>query len=493
VSFEGNLQLSAPDWKNTTISDVFSRRIFKPLPPKPEALHLILEAFRSFNAAFPIFEPTSFMATFDAHYSDDQHEAPAWWACLNVVLALAHRFRAIRTLNSQFEDREAWGYLQNALAVVTQLTMMGSGLLAVQAMLGMAIVLQGTPNPLPTYSLISATIRLAQNMGLHRQYQGPGLSAPEIEQRKRVFWIAYLLDKDISLRTGQPPAQDDEDMDVDLPTQAVNLDSSGGDDVNFLNVRIGLAIIQSQIYKRLYSVRAKRQSEVERLVVVEELDGILKTWKERVPINFDGGDTRSLADGSLLPSMVHKTILKFTYLSALHAIHRSASRNTQWHAECSKSREHLKLPVSGLQKKPACISEARKSIKLLSSLPQGDYAYIWILLHIFVSASTTLLSDIIYNPGHPLVNEDFRIVFPLLKLLKMLEKDGRNLDVARMVECLEALWRDAKRAVEDLSWNITSGTYYDGVRGGSDISDSNRSEKESVEDFIRRIESISAG
>jgi len=433
------------------------------------------------------------MATFDAHYSNDQHEDPAWWACLNVVLALAHRFRAMRAPNIQFDDREAWGYLQNALAVATQLTMMGSGLLAVQAMLGMAIVLQGTPNPLPTQGLISATIRLAQNMGLHEQYQGPGLSLPEIEQRKRVFWIAYIVDRDISLQTGQPPAQDDEEMDVDLPADTINLDTSGGDGINFLNVTIGLAIIKSQIYKGLYSIRAKRQSEIERLIVVEELDSILKTWKERVSINLDGGDTRYPPDGSRLPNIVHKTILKFKYLSALDAIHRSAPQNSQWHAKSSGSQENFKLRVSGLQKNLVCISEARKAIHVFSRLPQGDYAYIWILLHTFVSASTTLLSEILHNPGHPLVKDDFRIVFPLLKLLKKLEKDGRNLDVARMVEFLEALWGNAKKAVERLSCNMKGGIYFEDVREGFGISESSGSGKESLEDFIRRIELISAG
>ena len=54
----------------------------------------------------------------------------------------------------------------------------------------------GTPNPQPTYFFIAAAIRLAHSIGLHKKGAGFNLNASEAEQRKRVFWIAYMLDRE---------------------------------------------------------------------------------------------------------------------------------------------------------------------------------------------------------------------------------------------------------------------------------------------------------
>lgn len=57
--------------------------------------------------------------------------------------------------------------------------------------------LLGTPNPQPSFFLVAAAIRLANSIGLHKRGSGFNLNPVEIEQRKRVFWIGYLLDKEL--------------------------------------------------------------------------------------------------------------------------------------------------------------------------------------------------------------------------------------------------------------------------------------------------------
>jgi hypothetical protein len=57
--------------------------------------------------------------------------------------------------------------------------------------------LMGTPNPQPSFFLVAAAIRLSHSLGLHKKAQMfTGLEHSEMEQRKRVFWIAYMLDKE---------------------------------------------------------------------------------------------------------------------------------------------------------------------------------------------------------------------------------------------------------------------------------------------------------
>lgn len=59
-----------------------------------------------------------------------------------------------------------------------------------------SLFLQGTPNPQPAFFLVAAAIRLSHSIGLHKRGSGFGLNPVEVEQRKRVFWIAYCLDKE---------------------------------------------------------------------------------------------------------------------------------------------------------------------------------------------------------------------------------------------------------------------------------------------------------
>ena len=56
--------------------------------------------------------------------------------------------------------------------------------------------MQGTPNPQPVFFLVSAALRLAHSIGLHKRGSDFNLNEIESEQRKRVFWIGYLMDKE---------------------------------------------------------------------------------------------------------------------------------------------------------------------------------------------------------------------------------------------------------------------------------------------------------
>ena len=59
-----------------------------------------------------------------------------------------------------------------------------------------ALFLLGTQNPQPSFLLVAAATRLAHSIGLHKKGSAFNLNPVEVEQRKRVFWIGYLLDKE---------------------------------------------------------------------------------------------------------------------------------------------------------------------------------------------------------------------------------------------------------------------------------------------------------
>jgi len=371
-------------WKPDVFGDLFRRTIFRELPPKPEALSLLKDYFENFNCIFPLFHQPTFMHLVERQYSSDPYTGSGWWASLNVALAIAHRLRIMSNLVPKEEEDKAWDYMKNAMATFPELIMRNTDLLSVQAILGMALFMQGTPNPQPSFLLIAAAIRLSHTIGLHKRGTGFQLNPIEIEQRKRVFWIAYMLDKDLCLRCGRPPAQDDDDMNVELP-DADPADgigniplADGKGKMNLFRVMCELAIVESKVYKRLYSTKASKQSEGELLKAIGELDKELEDWKDRIPIDFR---PEHEIKASHTPLILHIVMLHFNYYNCLCTIHRMSIHRGYWTDRLSN------FAIRGLNARPInprifssaalCTSAARASISLLKYIPPGDASCVW--------------------------------------------------------------------------------------------------------------------
>lgn len=372
------------NWKPEVFADLFPRPVFLPLPAKQEAMSLLKDYFDNFNCMFPLFHRPTFMHLVERQYSDDPYSGSGWWASMNVALAIAHRLRVMSNLVPHEEDEKAWGYMKNAMAVFSELAMRNTDLLSVQALLGMALFMQGTPNPQPASLLVGTAIRLSHNIGLHKRGTGFNLNPIEIEQRKRVFWIAYMLDKDLCLRSGRPFAQDDDDMNVELP-QAEPEDNIGNipladgkGKMNLFRVMCELAIIESRVYKTLYATKATKQKDGELLQTIGELDQELEDWKDRMPIEYR---PENEIQASHTPLILHVVMLHFTYYNCLTTIHRMSIHRGYWTSRLSN------FAIQGLNAKPLnprvfnsaalCTSAARASISLLKYIPQGDSSVVW--------------------------------------------------------------------------------------------------------------------
>lgn len=443
------------NWKPEIFGDLFRRPIFRPLPPKPEALSLLKDFFENFNCMFPLFHQPTFMHLVERQYSNDPYQSTGWWASLNCCFAFAHRLRVMSNLVPQEEDEKAWAYLKNAMAVFPELTMRSTDLLAVQALLAMALFLQGTPNPQPTFVLISSAIRLAHSIGLHKRGTGFNLNPIEIEQRKRVFWIAYMLDKDLCLRAGRPPAQDDDDMNVELPDAdpADNIGNiplaDGKGKMNLFRVMCEIAQIEGKVYNRLYSTRAMRQSPGELLNTIGELDQELDEWKDRLPIDFR---PEHEIKASHTPLILHVVMLHLTYYNCLTTIHRMSVQNGYWTSRLSN------YAIQGLNTKPLnprifssaalCTAAARASVSLLKYVPEGDLSVVWLVLYFPVSALMTLFANILQNPLDHRAKSDAKLMNVVVTFLSKLGQEAETGGVHRMLGVCAEFERIAKLVIE---------------------------------------------
>ncbi|KAI1215065.1 N-terminal binuclear Zn cluster-containing protein [Annulohypoxylon truncatum] len=442
-------------WKPEIFSDLFHRPIYRPLPPKPEALSLLKDYFDNFNCMFPLFHQPTFMHLVERQYSNDPYQGSGWWASLNVALAIAHRLRVMSNLVPQEDDDKSWAYMKNAMGVFSELTMRNTDLLSVQALLGMASFMQGTPNPQPSFLLVAAAIRLSHSIGLHKRGSGFNLNPVEIEQRKRVFWIAYMLDKDLCLRSGRPPAQDDDDMNVELP-DADPMDNIGNipladgkGKMNLFRAMCELTVIESQVYKKLYSTKATKLSEGELLQTIGELDKQLETWKDNIPIDFR---PEHEIKASHTPLILHVVMLHFSYYNALTTIHRMSVHHGYWTSRLSN------YAIQGLNARPLnprvfasaalCASAARASIQLLKYIPQGDFSCVWLILYFPVSALVTLFGNILQNPLDPRAKSDTKLMNLVVTFLSTLGQEAETGGVHRMLGVCSEFERIAKIVID---------------------------------------------
>ncbi|QPC74534.1 hypothetical protein HYE68_005286 [Fusarium pseudograminearum] len=337
------------------------------MPASTTAFELIEEAFSSYNRFLPLFDEEEFMREFQLKYSSSNSMDTAWWACLNVVLSIAYRLRAIHKSDSTLENNLAFVHIQNALNVVSDLLVCDQSLSAVRALAGMACVLQGTSNPEPAAMLIAAALRLAHAMNMHRESSNVGLTESQAEKRRRLFWMVYILDKDISLRMERPFGQDDDDMDVLLPSDG-NLEPSRQ---GLFNLRIGLAIIQGQVYKELYSTRAIQKTNTQRAAAAQNLSSLLSYWKSNAEMELPEDHSMSLEPG-VPGETVHWVVLRLTYIHCLTMIDRHLPRPTS----SFPNQEH-NSPEVLLAPDSVCVVESRKAIGLVEVIPQGDCSCVW--------------------------------------------------------------------------------------------------------------------
>ncbi|KAM0354959.1 hypothetical protein ACHAPU_000800 [Fusarium lateritium] len=303
-------------------------------------MHMIGTFLNTFNSVLPLFHPDSLLRLVGETYAlQPRQRDPVAWAAINVVLALA-----CQQIPSGEETDLQYGiasdYLNKAQSVTWAVTIGETRLLNIQTLVGMAMVLQTMSDMTPASIIIAAAMRLIHKMGLHDRRSTEHLDATERTQHARVFWLAYILDKDLSMRTKQPSFQLDDDIDLDLPVSAAAIENgdsgsgivvtvNGNTQMDYFLARVQLAHIQGNVYDHLFSTRASKSSPDERRVIREGIVNALDEWKASIPADFNA--TNVIATTNNNPSMaaficnIHTTSLLCLVLNT-----RSHAWDEQW-------------------------------------------------------------------------------------------------------------------------------------------------------------------
>jgi len=167
---------------------------------------------------------------------------------------------------------------------------------------------------------------------------------------RQLFWLCYTLDKEISLRTLQPPSIDDDHCDLTLPAgylESQYIDKHRFADVGSLDETavpilpgdLRLNIIKSKVCRLLYSAAAFRKTDAELLRDIRELDDELEKWRLSIPetirpvLSIWKGTTCSGGFKPEGPESIRTIVINFEYHYLLASIHRATGRCLAWGKE----------------------------------------------------------------------------------------------------------------------------------------------------------------
>ncbi|KAM5513476.1 fungal specific transcription factor [Fusarium oxysporum f. sp. phaseoli] len=163
---------------------------------------------------------------------------------------------------------------------------------------------------LPSASILNGVAcQMVITLGGHVDVPGlPDHGEASREERERchlraLFWICYLFDKEIALRSGQPPFLTDSYCDLTPPDKGMThffADGTGQRFFPYLFGDIGLSLLKGRADRQLYSVHASRKLEAELLRDIPELDSALEEWRSSLPAQIRPSLSMSRAS---LPSL----------------------------------------------------------------------------------------------------------------------------------------------------------------------------------------------
>lgn len=164
----------------------------------------------------------------------------------------------------------------------------------------------------------------------------------EASQLRLLFWLCYIFDKDIALRTGQPPLMSGDYCDLTLPDNYMecyfyleDLNEDLNDAHEELTPHLPgdprLSYLKDKTCRLLYSAHAQKKSDAEILRDIRELDDELENWRQTIPPDFRPSlsipeKKQEILRGMQLPRSMRHIGLHLEYHHLMTTIHRASER-----------------------------------------------------------------------------------------------------------------------------------------------------------------------
>lgn len=467
TTIAANVEDQHPDDDDHTISPM-------KLPPLRQAMAMIGIFLNTFNLVLPLFHADTLLRLVGECYAQHPRQRdPVVWAAINVVFALASQ-----QAQSQYQTDQTTEYLNKAQSIISTVILGETRLLNIQVLVGMVTVLQTAHDLNPALILISATLRLVHKLGLHNHAASTHLDPLQRRQHARVFWLVYILDKDLSLRAQQPSIQLDDDIDVQLPsslpttdddndnTAGIVVTANGKARMNYFLARVKLANIEGRIYDCLYSTRAANRSLEERDSARESIINALDEWRASIPSEFGASiitsSIRNKPENSGFFCVLHSTSLHCMTL-----VNRAHAWDRQWVSgvrNYSRGIQTLQLPPYW----GTIVHQARNYMLLFQEIWSRDAWFCWLVVIYhnvdtivnsdrmttcpYTTAMVLLTANTLYNSRHDKIPLDIELIDSALLWLNESMRERQSEDAQALREtCIEAVRTVKQKLAESIT------------------------------------------
>ncbi|CAK7206100.1 hypothetical protein SEUCBS139899_008883 [Sporothrix eucalyptigena] len=415
--------------------------------------------FAHSNTLYPIVERRRFMVILGQMQSDPDHAATGSLSPLDLfrvwmVLAIGSTAFSSVSLGDESEPMLYYNKaLQHAEEALAMNEMAALEVLTLQV--SYSFFNQLGPN---TWFLVGMAARVALGCGLHTASTYDKLPTDVAEQRKRIFFSIYMMDRVASIALGRPFALHDDDIDVDTfsaqddpsaATEAASLGDTFALQPSMLSVPLhilALRRIASRIARQVYSPSASRLAaaiakaandptaasstspSTSREAILTTLHQELVDWRRTMPFPLPDLDSR-------VPHL-SSTWYDFNYYTHLASLYRPSPL----------------FPVMDTQRIKILANAAAMALRHAYSLHQQQrLAYNWLN---FLSIFTVSLSLIYATTAQPAnlaaVLRQTRAINDLELAVELFEKLSVKFAAARkirgMVAEIVARYRDVRGA-----------------------------------------------
>lgn len=337
-----------------------------------EIWSLLQEYLEDFNRAIPLFQDSWVTDTFHQIFEDQQNISLGSSLCFHLIIAIAYRLRAQSPLSSDTDDMRANQYLKYVSSRIGDLLLESPSLQQAQCLMGMGVVLEGTGAPERTCALLSAALRILDQLCKDTSNNETENNLTSDIQINQVWLIGMFIDSSICLRNDMQPTISLEVAEsyllrlASLTEDKAKLNgiirSTDGEKViNIFQAHIELSVLQLRVLKSPFpspssSSEDLLQSLSDRALLLEQS---FCSWRSSFFCPVDITEIRATFHRS---DIVHLVILEGKAFETICAIH-GITKNRLPALSQIKSWERVLSPI---------VVAAKRILKLLALAPRGD-------------------------------------------------------------------------------------------------------------------------
>ncbi|WVQ78503.1 hypothetical protein IAT38_000589 [Cryptococcus sp. DSM 104549] len=338
----------------TSVDHIYFRPnvLYRPLNglPAPETIEhppaalsdtLVSLYFSKIHHTFPIVDKSQFLRNYETTLSGLRQGQPSKDARFLCVLFAVYA-SAASLAKQAFQDQAEFQFSSPSEYIGLEfyekalyMYWISFRMMTVDSVTCMALLsswLAGRNTLSQAWLLTGQAVRGAQDLGLHRSLLNADMPRAVKEHRRRVWWCVYGLDKMLSVSLGRPSGINDDDCDVELPTDdyccedvesLTELEPPGDNPMTGLKSLMEIYTIAGEIERRAHNIKFLRQYDnvadhPKVRDTIDKLDEMLEGWSDTLPDSI-----RYAANNPERPSMFALCLLGyFTMYACTLNLHR---------------------------------------------------------------------------------------------------------------------------------------------------------------------------